>query len=789
MNKYLISDDWDFSVEHELKEKVTLPHDAMLVSGRDCEAASGQGGGYFLGGKYIYRKKFMPEPSWKEKDIFIEFEGVYPNARVFLNGKEMGGCCYGYNQFRVKLEGINYEMENQLFVEVDNTKLPNSRWYSGAGIYRPAWLIEASKKRIALDGIRVETLSIHPAKIKVTIALEGVEENSAIQVKVDIFYQDKLVFKSEGKEAEIEIRNAALWSEESPDLYKASVTLIEDGKEIDNQQISFGIRTITWNNGGLFINGKETKLKGGCIHHDNGILGAMEFKEAEYRKIKRLKEFGFNAIRSAHNPASRELLEVCDELGMYVMDETWDMWDKHKNEFDYAADFKDHFKEDIRAIVNKDFNHPSVIMYSIGNEVTEPAKEEGVKLASEIVSGLKELDNTRPVTCGINLTLLLMASMDQTVGQGDAAGPAGIPQEMNSTAYNKMVSEMGNRMLLAAASEAADKVASPVLDLLDISGYNYASTRYDMDGKLHPDRIIVGSETYTYEIARNWKMVEKYPYIIGDFMWTAWDYLGEAGVGGWSYDEQNAGFSKTYPWLLADTGAFDILGNDGAAAGLAAVVFGARKTPYIAVCPVNKEGKEPIKAIWRGSNAMPYWSYDGCEGQKATIEVYSDGASVELFVNDKSCGIKELTDYMASFEAIYEPGVIKAVALDEKGDMISESFLASATGDTKIAITPETEDIKTGDITYFDISLRGENGQVECNKDCEIKLQVTGGELLGFGSANPCTEEDFLSGIHNTYYGRAQAVVRVTSPELILAASADNMEEAAWIGGVSGNEF
>lgn len=778
MDKYLILDDWNFRIEDGTEEKITLPHDAMLVSGRERDAASGQGGGYFLGGKYIYRKVLIPDPSWKGKDVFIEFEGVYPNAAVFLNGKELGGCRYGYNQFRVKLEGIDYERENQLTVEVDNTKLPNSRWYTGAGIYRPVWLILAPKKRIAPDGIRVETLSVNPARIKVTTALEGGEGDPAVQVRVDIFYKDRLVAQGEGREAEIEISSAALWSADHPELYEACVTLTGDGTEIDRRQVSFGIRTIEWSRDGLFINGSETKLKGGCIHHDNGILGAREFRAAEYRKIKKLKEFGFNAIRSSHNPASRDLLEVCDELGMYVMDETWDMWDKHKNEFDYAADFREHYKEDIQAIVNKDFNHPSVIMYSIGNEVTEPAGEDGVRLASEIISCLKGLDHTRPVTCGINLTLLLMASMQQTPGEGEASAPAGISQEMNSTAYNKMVFEMGNRMLLAAASEAADKVASPVLDLLDIAGYNYASTRYDMDGELHPDRIIVGSETYTYEIARNWKMVEKYPYLIGDFMWTAWDYLGEAGVGGWSYDKENAGFSKTYPWLLADTGAFDILGNDGAPAGLAAVVFGARKTPYIAVCPVNKEGREPIKAIWRGSNAMPYWSYGGCEGQAATVEVCSAGASVELFINEKSCGIKELDDCTASFEVTYEPGVIRAVALDEKGAVISESSLTSADGDTRIVITPETENVKVGDIVYYDISLRGGNGVVECNKDCEIRIQVTGGELMGFGSANPCTEEEFLSGIHSTYYGRAQAVVRVTSPEVTVAASADNMERA-----------
>lgn len=313
---------------------------------------------------------------------------------------------------------------------------------------------------------------------------------------------------------------------------------------------------------------------------------------------------------------------------------------------------------------------------------SEPAKPEGVELAADIIKKLKVHDNTRPITAGINLTILLMSTMQIRVNGEGADIPSS--QNMDSTTYNKMVSEMGNHMLMAAATDEADKISSPVLDLLDIAGYNYAASRYEIEAEKHPDRIVVGSETYTYDIADNWKMVEKYPYIIGDFMWAAWDYLGEVGIGASSYDAEDIDFEKKYPWLLAKAGIYDILGNDRGMVGLASSVWGKRDTPYIGVRPVNHQGVIPSKSIWSGSNALPHWSYKGCAGNDAEIEIYSTADEVELLVNGKSLKREKIVNYKAVFSTVYEPGVLEAIAYNQDGTIHSESSLISADENTRI---------------------------------------------------------------------------------------------------------
>jgi beta-galactosidase len=316
------------------------------------------------------------------------------------------------------------------------------------------------------------------------------------------------------------------------------VRLAEDGEVLDEAETVFGIRQITWSTEGFFVNGKSIKLKGGCIHSDNGILGARCFDEAEWRRVRRLREFGFNAIRSAHNPLCRAALEACDALGMYVMDETWDMWDQHKTDYDYAGRFTENWRQDVRYMIAKDYNHPSVVLYSIGNEVTEPAKPEGVQLAADIIKEIKCFDTTRPVTGGINIMLILLASKGVTFNGGSVDG------KVSSTEFNEWVAGLGKKMLEAAASPDGDEASSPVLELLDIAGYNYAQSRYEKERELHPERIVVGSETFPQDLPGNWALVTKCPWVIGDFMWTAWDYIGEVGIGDWVSDEDCQGFGK-----------------------------------------------------------------------------------------------------------------------------------------------------------------------------------------------------------------------------------------------------
>ncbi|MDO5422405.1 MAG: glycoside hydrolase family 2 TIM barrel-domain containing protein [Eubacteriales bacterium] len=774
MKKESLCKEWLFCEQGKEKRTITLPHDAMQEQGRNKEAPSGKNGAYFAGGIYEYEKILWAPKEWETQEILLEFEGVYPNARVFLNGKELGGCRYGYTLFRVPLDGLRYDAQNQLLVKVDNSQQPNSRWYTGAGIYRPVWLLTAPKAHIEPDGVRITTLSYDPARISIEVK-HTAKEDQPVEISIEIFDGEEKIAEGTGSSVELQIPDAKLWSDDHPYLYQCRVSL-RCGETTDTTQTTFGIRKLEWSPRGFFVNGKSVLLKGGCIHHDNGILGARSYDASEWRRIRRLKDWGFNAIRSAHNPACRAMLEACDALGVYVMDELWDMWNEAKNPYDYAREFPEHYEEDCRSIAAKDYNHPSVILYSIGNEVTEPRKPEGVRLAADLVEKMHRLDPTRPVTAGMNLTLLLLASMEKNpLESGEAPAVSG---QMDSTAYNQMVSEMGMQMTLAAATEPADKISSPVLDLLDIAGYNYAVSRYEKEGELHPNRIIVGSETYAYELAKTWKQVEALPYVIGDFMWTAWDYLGETGIGSWTYGEEERGFQKAYPWLLADTGAFDILGNDNAEAGLAAVVWGKRKTPYIGVRPLGHPGEEPNRAIWRGSNAVPSWSWKQCAGECAHIEVYSNQKEVELFQNGKSIGRKETVDCRADFQTVYEPGELRAVAYDSNGCNVSESILRSADEHTQIRIVPEEGYAGQDCILYLKILLTGENGEIECHSDTTLHISVTGGELLAFGSANPKTEESFLTGTYTTYYGQCQAVVRAGEEQLTVRVSGEGMEPA-----------
>jgi len=746
---------WEFYKEgSNERTTVDLPHDAMIIEQRNPNMAEGNHNAYFPGGVYYYEKTFDVPLDWKDKHIEFEFESVYHNSKVYINNVEVGGRPNGYLPIHITAnDHLKYGETNTIRVVADNSNLPNSRWYTGSGIYRPVYLYISNKHHIQHEGMKISTLSYDPAVIKVDTAHNGDD------VHLEIIYDGKVIVEGRGDSTEITIPDAKLWSDETPNLYECRAILFKDDMIVDEKIEKFGICKIEWSPKGLFINGKETLLRGGCVHHDHGILGAATFNESEDRRVRKLKEAGYNAIRSSHNPASIAMLEACDKYGMYMMDETWDMWFESKNTHDYALHFMDWYKKDIESLVNRDFNHPCVIMYSIGNEVSEPKDEQGVNLAKEMVEYIHALDSNRAVTCGINLMIIFCsaAGIDWS-GGGDAASEAEV---MSSTKYNEMVPIWGAAMNRAGASPEADKLTSPVLDALDIAGYNYASSRYPLDGTDHPDRIVVGTETYTHEIYKNWEMVKKYPYLIGDFMWTSWDYLGEVGIGSWAYSGDTATMSaKPYPWLLAGPGAIDILGNMDAAGAYAGIVWGVRTEPYIGVRPVNQQGNIPIKAIWRDTNAKDSWSWKGCVGNDALIEVYADAASVKLFLNGELLEQKDIFECKAIFETKYAIGELVAVALDDNGNEISRSKLTSGTGNVQISIDSELEVINNGEIAYININLTDENGVVESNADQLLSVTVSGGELLAFGSANPRTEEQYHAGQFTTYYGKALAIVR-----------------------------
>lgn len=735
---------------------VTLPHDAMISEKRSKSASDG-GHGYFPGGVYTYEKSFTVPAEWEGKKVIVEFEGVYRNCTVSLNGKEIGGHRYGYTGFTLPLENLNIGGENTIKVVADNSKLPNSRWYTGSGIYRPVWLYVGEEGGIGYRGVRITTVSVNPAVIKV---------EAPANAKVEILDGETVI--ASGVPGEITVPGAKLWSDETPNLYTCRATVGTDAVEE-----KFGIREIKWSPKGLFINGKETLLRGGCVHHDHGILGAACHDESEWRRVRILKEAGFNAIRSAHNPCSRAMLEACDFYGMYVMDESFDMWYNRKNPHDYGLDFESCWAEDTAEMVAKDYNHPCVILYSIGNEVAEPAEAKGVEYGKKMVDLIHSLDATRPVTCGLNLMILSRASKGQGIYQDGQQNTGGGKQAEEdgkvknaSLAFNIMASFVGSGMNKGGNSPKVDALATPIIDALDIAGYNYGSGRYPLEGKQHPERIIFGSETFPQDIYKNWEQVKKLPYLLGDFMWTSWDYLGEAGIGAWSYTG-GMPFNRPYPWVLAGAGVIDIIGTPDGSCRYASTVWGLEKAPRIAVKPVNHPGVRPSKSIWRGTNAIESWAWHGCVGNKAAVEVYSDAPVVELLLNGKSLGKKKVKEYKAIFKTKYATGSLTAVAYGADGRELSRRELHSAGNDLSIHIDPEVKTAKSGEIVYVPITIADSNGVVDSNSDRRLSVTVENGELLAFGSANPCTEEQYHTCSFTTYYGRALAVVRVAEHTVI----------------------
>ena len=779
MKKELFTNGWFFGLKGEPKRPVVLPHDAMQLQERYPEADSGSGCAYFPGGIYTYEKQWEVPSSCEGQQLVLHFEGVYRNTVVKINGIVVGGRHYGYIPFWIDItEAVRFGEVNTIEVEADNSETPNSRWYSGGGIYRPIWLYTGNKVNIKPCGIKIKTLSVHPAVIQVAV------DSNAESAEVDILYQGQKVAAAKGFNTILTIEDAKLWDEEHPELYTCKVSAISEGSIVDEAETTFGIRMIECSPKGLFINGKETLLRGGCIHSDNGILGAASFPEAEYRKVKLLKAAGFNALRIAHNPASPALLAACDRLGMYVMDEGWDMWYKRKTKYDYGIHFMDNYEEDIRAMVDTDYNHPSVIMYSIGNEISEPAKEEGVEVAGKLADGFRSLDDTRIITVGCNITILMGSQAGNETFDPEAEGSAGTFEaqfgEMDSTKFNEIISELGNSMEGAANAPEADAASSPLFEKVDVAGYNYASGRYEMDGRLHPDRVIVGSETFPQYIYRNWQMVKALPYLIGDFMWTAMDYIGEVGIGAWAYDADGAGFTKPYPWLLGEVGAMDLIGTPTGEQYMAMAAWDQLDAPAISVSPdVCYPGVVAARGGWRGTNTIPSWSFTGCDGNPTNVEVFSTEPSVELFINGESLGCKETEDGMAAFSCTYQPGTIEAVSYDEEGNETGHSMLESAQGELSIRLTKEAgeDEVHAGSLIYVDVDIVGENGVIESHADQKISLTVEGGTLLGFGSARARSAERFTEGVYTTYYGRALAAVLVGETGAVkIKAAADAME-------------
>lgn len=765
MKKQKLNRGWYFwkDGKERIKQAVDIPHDAMLTEERVPDLENGNASGFYPGGKYVYTKNIYGDAEYENKKILIEFEGVYMNSSVFLNGEKIGGWVYGYTNFYVDLtDRLKIGRDNELKVIADNSQTPNSRWYSGSGIYRDVNLYIGEKEYVVPDGVRVTTVSYSPATIRVEV--ETVREEGT-EVICEIYDGSIKKAEAQGNSFEIEIPDAKLWSAEEPNLYVLRASLVKEGKTVDMEEIKFGIRTLAWDaDNGFQVNGKTVKLKGGCIHHDNGPLGACSYYKAEYRRVKKLKELGFNAIRYSHNPTGRMFLEICDALGMYVLDETFDQWKLPQSAHDYAQYFDAEWQKDVRALVKKDYSHPSVIMYCVGNEITDTGLPHGALICQAISGLFKELDKSRPTTIANNVLLSVMA---KKMAEKKAQEESKEEKTVGSQDVNNVLTLLP-KIMASITAQNQEALLHDVFQHVDIVGYNYGESWYAGTHEMVPDRVMLSSETFPCRIGENWKRVLENPYLIGDFMWTAWDYLGEAGVGLPFYGSSQAPFSKEYPCLTAGCGSVDLTGYVESQGYYTSIVFGEYEKPYIAVRPVNHSGEEYTVGRWRLTDAVNSWTWLGCEGKTADIEVYSKGNEIELFQDGVSLGRKSLELCRASFQTTYQPGVLEAISFDVAGAEIAREYLVSASGEKQITIIPEEREIRADgqDLAYINIQITDGDRIPWMMEDQKLSVTVEGaGKLLALGSGNPETVEKFSDTSYTTYHGRLLAIVQATEKD------------------------
>ena len=759
---------------------VTLPHDAMLAEPRTALSAGGTNTGWYEGYDYEYRRTLtVPENALADTHI-LEFEGVYHNAEVWLNGQKAAFRPYGYTNFYVDCAPYLHAGENELRVIARNADQPNSRWYSGAGIYRPVQLWTAGGAHIALNGVKIRTLSLDPAVVEVRVKTTApgtvrltVDDLPAVQQESD----GEAVFA-------LTLDNARLWTPETPNLYTCRVSFADD---VVTE--TFGVRKVEWGTDGFLLNGKRYIIQGACIHHDNGLLGAVCDPDAVARKVRLLKENGYNAIRSAHNPCSKALLAECDRQGMLVMDEYIDHWYIHKTEHDYVDYFNEWWRQDLTDMVEKDYNHPCVVLYSTGNEVSETAQKRGIALTKEMTDFLHGLDDSRPVTCGVNIFFNFLSSIGFGVYSDEKAKKEAERAEkakqrgeksakkkaVSSQFFNNLAGLLGDEFMKRGATLHGCNVKTrDAFANMDIAGYNYGIYRYKHDLKKYPQRLILGSETFCNDAYKFRELAKQEPRLVGDFVWAGMDYLGEVMVGSWEYADYAETFDGGPGWVSAGSGRIDLTGKPLGEALYTRVALEADNGPYIAVCPVNHTGDRHSPSAWKMTNAMPSWSWTGFEGRKANVEVYARAARVELVLNGHTVGSKTLkNDCLAKFSIPYESGTLEAVSYDAADHEIGRCKLQSAGGTTRLTLDAEEPTVKPGHLCYVRLRYTDENGITKPLARGNIQVQVRGGTLVGLGSACPFNKHSYLDSETDTYYGEALAIVRMGDGDAMTIAASD----------------
>ena len=699
----LFDSDWQFT-RNGKTINVNLPHDWDIYEAPDpATGATKEGGGWYPAGKGEYKKQFKVESGeWKNKRVMLHFEGVYQKAEVFVNGQKAGQHAYGYTPFTVDITQYLYKdkRDNEVVVKVDNSEQPNCRWYSGSGIYRHVWLVTKKQRYIDEWSVKVTTPDIHTVNIKAEVVMEDGTRKPI--------------------EKTIHVEQPRLWSPDDPYLYHTTIEA-----EGDVVPVTYGIRTIEYTaEKGFLLNGKPLKINGACLHHDDGVLGAMAFDAAEIRKVRLMKESGFNLIRTAHNPTTRAFLDACDSLGMLVIGEAFDGWRTAKNPYDYSTLIDSCYQEDIHAMVKRDRNHPSIICWSIGNEVIERKDIRVVTTARKLKQAILEEDNTRPVTEAL------------------------------------------------CAWDDDWEIYDPHFEVLDIGGYNYMIHKHKSDHQRDPKRVMWQTESYPRDAFKNWKLVQEYPYIIGDIVWTGLDYLGESGIGRNYYEGERPGEhwreGGQPDWHGAYCGDVDITGYRKPISIYREMLW---KEPYDGEFPsvLSIAVKEPDgyhgkihQTAWSVWPTWSSWNWPGWEGKPIDVEVYTKAKEVKLYLNDQLIGTKavsEDTEYKAVFTVPYEPGVLRAEA-SGRG-----TLLWTKGEPARLRLTPDRRVITADgqDLSFITVEVVDKYGWPCPDAAIPCEASVKGeGSLLAFASADLKDREPYTSSKVTTWKGRALLVVRST---------------------------
>ena len=781
----------DWSIEDLPASQAGLPDQkADSIIGPFSKASIGtKGTGFTVGGTAWYRKSFTINNADKDKIAYLQFDGVYMNSDIWINGKHVGNHSYGYTSFFYDITSyLNPAGQpNIVAVEVKNEGR-NSRWYSGSGIYRHTWLTLVDPVHIGVWGVYITTpfVSEQSAGIEVVATLKNSgKENASVTLKLEIIDpMGKIIGTSENKmsllggstneiKQKVNIENPSLWTTENPVRYTSKISVFVSSNVTDLVNTSFGIRTIHFDaQTGFTLNGKTMKLKGGCIHHDNGPLGSAAIDRAEERKIELLKNAGFNAIRCSHNPPSPYLLEVCDRLGMLVIDEFSDIWEhpkvnqvyeifgsKNKSFLgvdDYSNYFKNNWKQDLASMVIRDRNHPSVIMWSIGNEIPEATDSSGYRIAKTLVDLVHSYDPSRAVT--------------------------------------EAMTYYGGEL----ADKSTLKKQALHMDLLDVVGFNYNYNDYIKNHEKHPSWIMYGSESMPPLFWENWKMVERLPYVIGDFTWAAMDYMGEAGVGiprltdvftkNTNLIAQMSLFygSKSWPAFNSYQGVIDLIGNRKTGSFYQHVVWRKSKVEMFVHRPIPARKKE-ITSPWGFPDEIKSWTWPVKKGEKLQVHVYTRSSLVRLELNGRVVGqqtVGKNKSMTASFVVPYEEGELIAYCFDNWRETASEK-LKTQGKPSSIRLVADRNVIKANknDLSYIMAEITDSEGNVIPNADnFLVKFDIVGnGKIAGVGNGNPVDMSSFQQPQKKTFQGKCLVIISAdeTPGTITVTAKADGLKECS----------